>query len=66
MGLEVVGTDETPVKAGDTIRSGVKVTFSPVGLTDLHVQAYALRLVCLNGATAMTVFEDYSLGPGQA
>lgn len=59
--LEVVGATETAVKVGDLVRSGVAVQFSPIGITNPQVQAYALRLACTNGMTATTVLEQFAL-----
>ena len=47
------GQRET-VAPGDYFKTGVKVTNSPTGIIRPIVSAYALRLVCTNGAVAMS------------
>jgi hypothetical protein len=60
--LETVGVEERPVQAGDLVRAGALVQFSPLGLTKPLVQSYAVRLVCTNGVTSSDVLREFSFG----
>ncbi len=67
--LQLLGVDEPrPVRGeghaavNDLIRAGVLVEFSPLGLTDPLVQAFAMRLVCTNGAVANDVLREFHFG----
>jgi hypothetical protein len=62
--LEVIGEQETPVVRGDLIKAGAMVRFSPVGDITPQVQAYALRLICTNGATSNTVLREFKYTGG--
>ena len=57
--LEVVGAEQHEVEVGDLVRGGARVRFNPVGLTNMHVQAYGSRLTCLNGATSNLMLAEY-------
>lgn len=58
--LEMVGVQERPVVKGDLVRAGVSLTFSPIGIEVPEVQAFALRLACTNGATALDSLSRYN------
>ena len=60
--LEIVGAEEVAVNAGDLIRAGVCIQFSPVGITNPTIQTFGVRLVCTNGMIGTTVFDNYELG----
>ena len=59
--IEMVGETRQEVTKGDFIRGGVMLKYNPLGITDPVVQAYGLRLICMNGAVSNTVFDTYSL-----
>lgn len=58
--LETVAAEERPVQAGDLVKAGALVQFSPLGITKPLVQSYAVRLVCTNGVTSNDVLREYS------
>ena len=62
--LEILGQDEHAVLEGDQVRAGIALQFNPVGLTHPAIQTFALRQVCVNGMTATTVLEQYTLDTG--
>ena len=74
--LELLGVDEPRVVAPgvhdigervpDLIKAGVLVEFSPVGMSNPLIQAFALRLICANGAVANDVLRRYEYGRGGA
>ncbi|MEE8466638.1 MAG: hypothetical protein V3S68_09190 [Dehalococcoidia bacterium] len=66
--LDLLGIDEPkPIphghdRANDLLKAGIHFEFSPLGITDAEVQAFALRLVCLNGLTHNDVIRQFSFG----
>lgn len=62
--LETVGIEETPVVAGDLMRAGVAVRFSPTGLSVPMVASSAMRLICTNGMTSTENIREFSYTGG--
>ena len=62
--IDAVGVDERPVRAGDLVRAGTEVIFSPIGTELPTVQSYILRLTCTNGATATDAMRTFGYGEG--
>jgi hypothetical protein len=62
--LEIAGVEETPVVAGDLIRAGVTVRFSPTGLSLPVVASNTLRLICTNGMTSLVNLREFSYTGG--
>lgn len=60
--LEVIGAQNTAVAKGDLIRAGAMLIFNPLGIHEVQVQSYVLRLACTNGATSNTVLNSFSFG----
>ncbi len=62
--LEVIGAETEAVAAGDIIKAGVAIRFSPVGIMDPEIQTFVQRLVCTNGMTSTSVLKNFILGSG--
>jgi hypothetical protein len=60
--LEIVGEATQPVAKGDLVRAGVKIGFSPMGITKPVVQSYAEVLACTNGAISNVVLAEFAGG----
>lgn len=63
--IEVLGERQEPVVRGDLVSAGVMVKFSPAGAIKPYVQAYAVRRVCMNGATSNTIIRELTYTGGE-
>lgn len=53
--FRIVWGEETAIKVGDTVRRGIHISNSEVGMRAVRIEAVIIRLVCLNGLLAPTV-----------
>jgi hypothetical protein len=58
--LEVIGAEEKPVQAGDLVRAGALVKFSPIGVAKPKVQSYVQVLRCTNGAISNDIIREFT------
>ena len=47
------------------LKDGAMVQFSPIGTIQPHMQAYALRLTCINGMTHNDIIREFHHGGGE-
>lgn len=53
--FRIVWGEETALKVGDTVKRGIHITNSEVGMRAVRIEAVVIRLICLNGLLAPSV-----------
>lgn len=60
-GVELVVTENKPIKVNDLVRGGVVIRFSPIGTIKPQIYTYTSRIWCTNGAIStnkVPIFES--------